>query len=55
MANITVKDLSITQNDGSSIRDLSEEELELQGGFFPVAMAIFAVVEIGNALYIYNM
>jgi hypothetical protein len=32
MANITVKDLSNLQDNGSFIRDLSEAELDLQGG-----------------------
>ena len=32
MANITVKDLANLQDNGSFIRDLSEAELDLQGG-----------------------
>lgn len=32
MANITVKDLSAYSDSGSFIRDLSDAELELQGG-----------------------
>jgi hypothetical protein len=32
MANITVKDLSAYNESGSFIRDLSDAELELQGG-----------------------
>jgi hypothetical protein len=34
MANITVKDLAGYSDSGSFIRDLSEAELELQGGGF---------------------
>jgi hypothetical protein len=34
MANIRVKDLENLQDNGSFIRDLSEAELDLQGGGF---------------------
>jgi hypothetical protein len=40
MANIRVKDLANCTEDGSFIRDLSEAELELQGGWIPIAIAI---------------
>jgi hypothetical protein len=45
MANITVKDLSNLQDNGSFIRDLSEAELDLQGGgLFKVIGKIFKVI-----------
>ena len=34
MANITVKDLANCTDNGSFVRDLSEAELDLQGGGF---------------------
>jgi hypothetical protein len=34
MANVTVKDLANLRENGSFIRDLSEAELDLQGGGF---------------------
>ena len=45
MANITVKDLSNLQDNGSFIRDLSDAELDLQGGgLFKVIGKIFKVI-----------
>jgi hypothetical protein len=42
MANITVKDLANCTDNGSFIRDLSEAELELQGGgFFKFLKKVF--------------
>jgi hypothetical protein len=40
MANITVKDLSVSPSTESFIRDLSEDELELQGGWVWIAARI---------------
>jgi hypothetical protein len=36
MANITLKDLEISNDSGSFVRDLSEDELDLQGGFLGI-------------------
>ena len=45
MANIIVKDLANLQDNGSFIRDLSEAELELQGGgLFKVIGKVFKVI-----------
>jgi predicted transcriptional regulator len=45
MANITVKDLSAYSDSGTFIRDLSEAELDLQGGgLFKVIGKIFKVI-----------
>jgi hypothetical protein len=59
MANITVKDLSAYSDSGSFIRDLSEAELDLQGGgLFKIIkgiakaiVGIFKVVEAVGSIF----
>jgi hypothetical protein len=52
MANITIKDLSAYSYSGSFIHDLSEEELDLQGGHpLLVAYLIYEAASAAWALY----
>jgi hypothetical protein len=45
MANITVKDLAAYSDSGSFIRDLSDAELDLQGGgLFKIIKGIFKAI-----------
>jgi hypothetical protein len=51
MANITIKDLSAHSNSESFVKDLSEDELKIQGGAIPLGyLLIIAAIEIGHHL-----